>query len=76
MKKLIERGKRCLQVWNWKDVAALKLCICALGVLVGLVIPARRRKLAAILAGVVFAATYVPLMVKFLPFLKDEENAA
>lgn len=74
MKKLFERADLYLHSWNWRDAAALKFCMCALGVLAGLMIPARRKKLAAVLAALVFAAAYVPLMVKFLPFVQKGED--
>lgn len=73
MKNLFSAADRYVQSCNWRDIAVLKFCLCALGVLVGLVIPARRRKCAAWVAGLVFAATYVPLLAKFLPTLQDEE---
>ena len=75
MKKLIERADRYLQVWNWKDAALLKLCVGALGVLAGLALPTRWKKPAVIFAGLVFVASYVPLMAKLLPFLQGGEDA-
>ena len=45
------------------------LGLCALGVLLGLAVPGRRKRAAAWAAALVFAATYVPLMAKFLPYL-------
>ena len=74
MKNLFSAADRYVLSCNWRDIAVLKFCLCALGVLVGLVIPARRRKCVVWAAGLVFAATYVPLLAKFLPTLQDEEN--
>lgn len=57
----------------WKDFALVKLCLGALGVLIGLSVPARRRKGAGILAALVFLPTYVLLIKDFIPFLTDQE---
>jgi len=54
---------------NWKDLALVKLCLCAAGVMLGLAAPKRVRKWAALGAMVVFVATYLPIMLKFLPHL-------
>lgn len=75
MKKLLNKADHYLHTWNWTDAAGLKFCLGALGLLAGLAVPARRKKPAALLAGLVFAAAYVSLAVKFLLFLKDGEDA-
>ena len=54
---------------NWKDLALVKLCLCAAGVMLGLAAPKRVRKWAALGAVAVFVATYLPIMLKFLPHL-------
>mgnify|MGYP000489402455 CR=1 FL=1 len=36
MKKLLDWANGCIRRWDWKDVALLKFCMLALGVLVGL----------------------------------------
>ena len=41
------------------------LCLLALGLLLGLCVPARHKKKAAIAGGIVFALTYIPLMTDF-----------
>lgn len=51
---------------DWKDISLLKLCLLALGVLLGLVLPKKARKPAACVAVVVFVLTYVPAMARFL----------
>ena len=56
MKNLFSAADRYVRSCNWRDIAVLKFCLCALGVLVGLVIPARRRKCVAWAAGHVCAA--------------------
>ena len=69
MKKVTDAANRYLRACDWRDMAVLKFCLCALGVLLGLAVPGRRKRAAAWAAALVFAATYVPLMAKFLPYL-------
>ena len=75
MKRLFDAADRFLKASSWKDIAVLKCCLMALGVLMGLAIPARKKKPAAWAAALVFLATYVPLMGKFLPCLLEERPA-
>lgn len=72
MKRLTDAADRYLRACDWRDMAALKLCLCALGVLLGLAVPGRKKRPAAWAAALVFAAAYVPLMAKFLPYLLKE----
>ena len=46
-------------------VAVLKFCLMALGLLLGLCVPAKYKKKAAAVGGAVFALTYIPLMTDF-----------
>ena len=69
MKKLLSAADACIAEMNWKDLALVKLCLCAMGMLLGLAAPKKARKWVALGAGLVFLATYVPLMLKFLPRL-------
>ena len=65
MKKLFDWGNAYIRACDWKDLALVKFCLCAMGVLIGLCVPEKKRKIPLILAGIVFLATYIPLMVKF-----------
>ena len=58
---------------TWKDFALVKLCLASIGVLLGLSIPARHRKGAALLAGLVALPTYLVLLRRFFPFLWEDE---
>ena len=69
MKKLLSAADAYIAKMNWKDLALVKLCLCAAGVMLGLAAPKRVRKWAALGAVVVFVATYLPIMLKFLPHL-------
>lgn len=64
--KLFTYADRYLQQSSWKDLALVKFCLCAVGVLIGLAVPRSRRRQFAFGALVVFATTYIPLMYKFL----------
>lgn len=66
MKKLFECANQYVKESDWKDLALLKFCLCAMGIMIGLCIPKEKRKYPFLVAGIVFAATYVPLMVKFV----------
>lgn len=72
MKKLLSAADAYIAKMNWRDLALVKLCLCAAGVMLGLAAPKRLRKWAALGAVAVFVATYLPIMLKFLPHLEDE----
>ena len=76
MKKLIAAGNLYLKQINLADIALLKLCLGALGVLIGLGAARRHRKSAGVLAGLVFCLTYLPLMGRFFRAIVtgDEEE--
>lgn len=65
MKKLFTCANRYIQECDWKDLAMLKFCLCAIGVMIGLCIPKEKKKCPLIAASIVFTATYIPLMMKF-----------
>lgn len=68
---------RYLRESDWKTIAALKLCLMSLGVLVGIMLPARHKKTAAAVALPVFVVTYLPLVSKLFHVaaeLKQEEE--
>jgi len=72
MKKLFSAADRYLEESDWRTMALLKFCLCAMGVLIGIALPKKAKKPALFIALAVFLATYLPLMLKFLPFLRDE----
>ena len=61
MKKLFEYANQYVQESDWKDMALLKFCLCAMGVMIGVA-----KKPALGIAAGVFTVTYIPLMSKFL----------
>ena len=75
MKRLMDAVDRYLRDCTWKDIAVLKFCLLALGVMLGIAVPARKKKASAWAASLVFLAAYVPLMTKFLPYLLGGQAA-
>ena len=71
MKRLFDCADRYIQSRDWKVLAGLKFCLCAIGVLLGLAVPGKQKKCAATGAFGVFLATYIPLMADFLTFAVD-----
>lgn len=61
---------------KWTDFALLKVCLAAAGVMVGLSIPRQKKKSAFWGSTIVYAATSIPLMMKFLPILANQIEAA
>ena len=75
MNRLTDAANRYLKDCTWKDIAALKFCLLALGVMLGIAVPSRKKKASAWAASLVFLAAYVPLMTKFLPYLLGGQAA-
>lgn len=64
MKRFFELGNQFAQQSTWKDFALTKFCLCAMGVLIGVLLPDTVKTAAAIIAAIIFIITYIPLMVK------------
>lgn len=71
MTKLFDSADAFIRRCRWHDIALLKLCLCAMGIIIGLFIPSKKRKPVFIAAMIVFLITYVPLMVKYCMALKQ-----
>ena len=76
MKTLFASADEYLQNSDWKDIAVLKLCLLSLGLLAGMQLPEKHRKTARVAAVVLFVATYIPLMTKFLRILVGKSRKA
>lgn len=57
------------------DLSLLKICLMALGVMIGVTIPRRKKLQTGVLATGVFAATLLPLMNKFLDISEELDSA-
>jgi hypothetical protein len=68
MKKLLSLADAWLGCATWRDLALVKLCLFAAGVLAGLSLPLRKRDrwIAMGATGTAFLAAYIPVMVKFI----------
>lgn len=64
MKELFELGNKYAQESDWKDFAAVKFCLCAMGVLIGTFITTKHKPKVRRIAGSIFLITYIPLMYK------------
>jgi uncharacterized protein involved in response to NO len=71
IKQALEASDEYAKQSTWMDFALIKICLCALGVMIGLSIPKDKRKPVLAGAAVAYAATYLSIMVKFIPMLKD-----
>lgn len=75
MKSLFELGNRYLHESDWKDLALVKFCLCAMGVMIGTQLPEKHRKTAAGFAAGVFVSTYIPLMAKLFRIASEGSGA-
>lgn len=66
MKNLFDIGNNYAKNSDWIDFALTKLCLCSLGVLIGIRVSEKNKKLAAGLAGATFAASYMPLIKRLI----------
>lgn len=66
-----ELGDRYAEKSTWKDFALTKFCLCAMGVIIGTLIPVKHKKQTLVAAGGIFAATYIPLMAKVFKTMKE-----
>ena len=71
MKQLLEYGNEYARRSDWRDFALVKVCLCALGFILGLSAPRRWKKPALFLAVAAFVATGLPLMKKFLGIMTE-----
>lgn len=74
MKALFSYADAYLKKCTWKDLALLKFCLCAMGVMIGLSVPKEKKKLPLLGAIFVFLVTYFPLMGKFVRVIKEEQK--
>lgn len=65
MRKLFEVADRYCKESSWRTLALLKICLFAMGIVLGTQIPKERKRTAATLGAAAFLATYIPLMAKF-----------
>jgi len=76
MKKLIELGNRYASKSDWKDFALVKFCLCAMGILIGVSIPKKHKRLTQAISGTVFGAIYFVLMKKVFDIALEMKHEA
>lgn len=80
MKFLFRSADAYLRQCDWRDLALVKFCLFSMGVIAGTALPPKAKKPAIATAAAVFAATYIPLMVKYgkivAGMLKSTEQTA
>ena len=74
VKSLFSYADAYIKNCTWKDLALVKFCLCAIGVMIGLSVPKEKRKIPFLGALLVFLVTYFPLMRKFIRVIKEERN--
>ena len=74
MKRMFVYAEKYIARSTWKDLAMLKFCLFAMGVIAGMQIPEKNRKQAGGIAAAVFVATYIPLMAKFFSVIGEKEE--
>ena len=75
MKWLLGKANEYIKTMTWQDLSLLKLCLFSIGLMAaGSIDRKGSRKLVRNLGILGFAASYFPLMAKFLPFLFKKED--
>ena len=72
MKYFLDLGNRYAKKSDWTDFALTKFCLASMGVIIGANIAPEKKKAATAIAGGVFLATYIPLMVKVAKIAKEK----
>lgn len=63
---LFASADRYLRASDWKDIALIKLCLFALGLLAGMQVSGSNKKTVRKGAIALFIMTYIPLMSKYI----------
>lgn len=63
---LLASADRYLRASDWKDIALIKLCLFALGLLAGMQVGEMDKKAVRNGATALFVMTYIPLMSKYI----------
>lgn len=74
MKSLFDGANEYVKESDWKDLSLIKFCLCAIGIMIGINVPRKKKKTVLIGASVVFTLTYVPLMSKFLRLMLKSDK--
>lgn len=65
MKCILQYTNRYLKRTDWKDLALIKICMCAFGIVAGLLLPQKARKPAVLIAVLAFLISLMGIAGKF-----------
>ena len=72
--KLLDFGNAYAKQSDWKDFALVKLCLGALGLVLGCCVAEKHKAPVLFVAGFTFVATWIPLMKKVLAVFRREAD--
>ena len=71
MTKFFEAADLYISQCRWQDIALLKFCLLALGIMIGMGIPRKRKNAFCVITSVIFGFTLVPMLMKFYGACKE-----
>ena len=74
MKSLFYYANAYAKQSDWKDIAMLKFCLCAIGIIIGCEVSKKYKKPVILGSFIVFILTYIPLMKKFFSVIANENE--
>lgn len=72
--KLFQVADRYCKESGWKTLALLKICLFSIGVMIGTLVPKKKKKAVFDIGAVAFLATYLPLMGKLFQTWQEENG--
>ncbi len=57
---------------NWKDMLLFKICLCAMGMMIGLKVPKEKKKCIFRTVSIIFIGSYIPLMTKLMKIVMQK----
>ena len=76
MRIIFELGDQQAKEGSWKDFPLLKLCLCAMGIVIGTKAAPKHKETIAGISMAVFIVTYIPLMTKVFKIILRERSEA
>lgn len=73
MKKLFEFANQYISLLKWQHFSMIQFCLISLGIVIGILVPAEAKTAVGIVAGVIFAGTYVHVMFHFFKAWRDHK---
>lgn len=72
--KLFDSANEYVKQSGWIDFSLLKICLAALGTVIGLLLPTKHKKAALLISSGIFVATCIPQLRKFFRILSWQEK--